>query len=230
MKRRGPPSLLEIANRLAEVLAKKYFGAFKGSVPFDELRSFAGVGAAEALRKWNQRGSFDHFAAQRIRWAILRLVRRQILRHLPEAQRHEGCALVATERTADSYDRSPDEAPVPLPTPTELADEAAWEYRAQLHHADEAAEEVADPRVDLDFHSDLARLRRAIKGLPPPENVIVERHLQDEETIGEIAESLSMRRSTVHDAYKRGIRRLVEMLEPKPPRDEASAVGPSLHP
>ena len=43
MKRRGPPSLLQIANRIAEALAKSFFSAFGGSIPLNELRSFAGL-------------------------------------------------------------------------------------------------------------------------------------------------------------------------------------------
>lgn len=215
MKRRGPPSLLEIANRLVEALSKTYFAAFGGTVDLDDLRSFAGVGAAEALRKWNGRGVFDPFAAQRIRWAILRLVRRQILRHLPETGREEGCALVAAERTADTYDQEIGEAPLPLPTPHELVDEAAWAFRLELAHADEEVAEVADPAGDVEITAERMKMRRTIGRLPPPENVVLERHVYEGETIAEIAEGLAMSRSTVHDAYRRGIQRLLDMLSPK---------------
>jgi RNA polymerase sigma factor (sigma-70 family) len=227
MKRRGPPSLLEIANRLIEAQSKSYFGAFGGAVPLDELRSFAGVGAAEALRKWNGHGVFDAFAAQRIRWAILRLVRRQILRHLPESGRDEACAAVAAERVADTYDAGPEEASLPLPSVQELVDEAAWAYRLELARADEELTELADPADDVERTAERMKVRRAIGRLPPPENLVIERHVYEGETIAEIAEGLVMSRSTVHDAYRRGVQRLVDMLSPTSALESAPALLPS---
>ena len=228
MKRRGPPSLLEIANQLVKTLSKTYFAAFGGTVDIGDLRSFAGLGAAEALRKWDGRGAFDPFAAQRIRWAILRSVRRQILRHLPETGREEGCALVAAERTADAYDQGIGEAPVALPSPQELVDEAASAFRLELARVDEEVTEVADPAGDVESTAERMKVRRAIGRLPPPENVVLERHVYEGETIAEIADGLVMSRSTVHDVYRRGLQRLVDMFSPKSVR--GAAAEPSLLP
>lgn len=231
MKRRGPPSLLEIANRLVEALAKTYLQAFGGAVDLDDLRGFAHLGAVEALRKWNGSGVFDAFCAQRIRWSILRLVRRQILRHLPEPQRDESCALIATERTADAYDQILDGAPVSLPSTGGLMAESLRGYQMELAHADEAVNEVADPGADVERAVQRGELRRAIEALPSPEDTIVARHVYDGETFSEIGEALAMSRSTVHDLYGRGLRRVFEVLgsPSRPPAAHASVPAPA-HP
>lgn len=229
MKRRGPPSLLEAANRIADAVAKSYIGAFGPSVLPAELHSFAAEGAAEALRTWNGQGMFEAFAAQRIRWAVLRRVRREILRHMPEEQREEGCALLAAERTVDTFDRSPDEPPAPLPSPIDLAEHAARAFRLELAHVEEAdAVEVADPNADVERVVERMKLRRAIGRLPPPENLVVERHTYLGETHAEIATALEMPRSTVHEAYQRGIKRLWETLGAQPSADEPAVQPPAV--
>ncbi len=83
------PSRAEVVNHLLDVAARRFFGAFGGTVPVPELRSLGVPGAMEALHKWDGRGQFEAFAMQRIQWAVLRGVRREILRHQEPTTREE---------------------------------------------------------------------------------------------------------------------------------------------
>lgn len=228
MIRGGPPSRVEVARRIADAIAKSLIAPFNGLVQVADLQSFAAEAAVEALHAWNGLGQFEGFAAQRIRWAVIKRVRREILRRLPGEEREEGCAAVAAERAVETFDRSPDEAAAPLPSPVELAAAALDAYRVELACLDEVVE-VADPNADVERTVERMKLRRAIQRLPVPENAIVERYVYVGENIVEIAKALGMRRSTVHDAYHRGIGRLLATLgeQPSPEAATTQALAPA---
>jgi RNA polymerase sigma factor (sigma-70 family) len=201
----------------------------------DDLVGYAGVGAAEALRKWDGRGSFEGFAIQRIRWAILQGIRAWLAGR-PDGAAHDGeRALLATETAAESIDQTPEERSM---TPRELSQRAAWAYRLELSLAEEEARALADPDQDVEHDSDRLRVRRAIARLPPPEDQVLQRHCYQHESFQEIASALAMSKSTVGDAYARAVRRLQEWLEqadrapaPPGPRISASPADPvSSHP
>jgi RNA polymerase sigma factor (sigma-70 family) len=217
MKRRGPRSNLEVANRLAEVVARRYSEAFERHIGLDELRELARKGAADALDKWDGRGHFEPFAMQRIRWAIISGARRWFLRHaaLPPAPGDH--ALVATGQAADSVDETPEELEL---APRDLADQSLVRYRLDLRLAREEAEYAADQDQNPEHAADRLRVRRAVAALPPPEDEVVKRHAYEDESFQEIADALSLSKSTVGDAYHRGVRRLQEWLDPPPPPAE----------
>ncbi|MBK8253260.1 MAG: sigma-70 family RNA polymerase sigma factor [Polyangiaceae bacterium] len=211
------PTPMSIGNRLATGLAHSYFGAFGGTIPLSDLQSFANEGLAHALRVWNGKGRFEPFCAQRIRWAILRLVKRQILRHLKdERQRAGACALLATERVAEAYEDSFDggEAAT-LPNIQEMTEQSLSAYRLELASVAEL-DAVADPSADVEEAAQRGELRRAVARLPAPEDVVVALFTYEGLTFQEIGEQLSMGRSTVHEAYWRGRDRLEQWLSPKP--------------
>jgi RNA polymerase sigma factor (sigma-70 family) len=200
---------IEIANRFAEGLARRYLAAFGGKIAMDELRGFAGVGAAEALHRWDGRGHFEPFAIQRIRWAILRGARRWLLKNPapgPHAAQH---ALVATEQAADEADEATTER-------RELIEQAALRFRMELGLAEDARH-VVDPTQDLEHESDRLRVRDAVARLPPPEDEVLRRHSYEDESFHDIAEALGLAKSTVSDAFHRGVRRLRDQLDPPPP-------------
>ena len=209
MKGAYSSSSIEIANRFAEGLARRYQVAFAGKIAIDELRGFAGMGAAEALHRWDGRGHFEPFAIQRIRWAILRGARRWLLKHpAPRAHAAEH-ALVATEQAADEADEATTER-------RDLIEQAALRFRMDLGLAEEARQ-VADPAPDIEHESDRLRVRAAIQRLPPPEDEVVRRHVYDEQSFQEVADALSLSKSTVADAFHRGVRRLRDQLDPPAP-------------
>lgn len=96
---RDPASRTEVANRLLDIAARKQFTAFSGRIPLDDLRSLGVSGALEAIRKWDGRGQFEAFAMQRIQWAVLRGVRREILRDAKPEVGDETAALLAAQHT-----------------------------------------------------------------------------------------------------------------------------------
>jgi RNA polymerase sigma factor for flagellar operon FliA len=220
MKRRRPPSNIESAHRLAEVMAKKYSSTLGDAVPFDELRSFAGLGAADALHRWDGRGDFETFALQRIDWAILRSLRRQVLRQNDQQVRAEAFALFAAQRAADALVGRDDDS---RPNLLEWADATIRGFVLELGLADEASRDETDPDEDVERNVERVRLRQAISRLPPPEDRVLERHCYGDESFQDIGEALGLSKSTVGDIFQRGVRRLQGALS----ADDAHEPAPS---
>ncbi len=225
MRRRGPPTNVDIANRLVEVMARRYREACDGHLEMEDLRGFALVGAARALEKWNGRGHFEPFAIQRIRWAILSGVRSWVLKQREPLSYRGEHALMASQRSADSVDETPDELTT---EPRSLIDQSLWGYRMELSLAEEEAQQMADPTPDVETISDRLRVRSAVLMLPPPEDLIVKRHSYEDESFQEIGDALEMSKSTVSDIFHRGVRRLKGWLDPPPPADPDEPLPPPI--
>lgn len=76
----GEASRVVVANRILEILARQLFKALKGRVSLEELRSCGARAVVFVVGRWDGRGRFEAFAAQRIRWFLLRELRRELLR------------------------------------------------------------------------------------------------------------------------------------------------------
>jgi RNA polymerase sigma factor for flagellar operon FliA len=215
--REAEPLGAPIARRLAQRL--------RGAVDVDDLLAFGRVGALDAAKKWDGRGSFLPFAAQRIKWAMIDGLRREhkLSRARPAAKAADLDALIAAECASDALG------------PPEGADAAASEnLEAALVALIERAAVgytlsviAADSRANIEEDLERIRLRRAVGALPEPERTVVERHGYAGETFNEIAESLATKPSTVFSVYSRALDRLRKQFDPgQLPQDETRAASP----
>jgi RNA polymerase sigma factor for flagellar operon FliA len=191
----------------------------------DDLRAFGRIGAMDAVKKWDGRGSFLPFTAQRIKWAMIDGLRRE--QKLSRARRVAPAsaldALIAAERASDALG-PPEEANAAVNEDFEgdlvgLIECVAVGYTLGVI--------AADSRADLEEDAERIRLRRAVGALPEPERTVVERHDYADETFEEIAESLAMKLSTVFNLYSRAVNRLRKQFDPEQlSRDDVPAASP----
>jgi RNA polymerase sigma factor FliA len=205
---------------LVDRLARTFHRRLRAAVPLGDLVAFGHAGAHGAAARWDGRGRFQSFAAQRIRWAILDGLRRQ------ERQNKRGdlryathlAAMNAAERAADALEPpgsaglyADDKAAM-----TALLDSAAAEYALELIVAVPDIELATDDHTNIEREADRMRLRRAVGALPELERAVVERHTYAGESFDEIAELTGAKRSTVFDLYTRAVQRLRSQFAPDP--------------
>jgi RNA polymerase sigma factor (sigma-70 family) len=221
----GDEPLLVVANRLLEIVARQLHKAFKGRVELAELRSLGAPAVQDVLRRWDGRGRFEPFATERIRWSILREVRRQAMRDRRASFRHDVSGLSAGEDVANAL---PDD-PLPVeakdgepggPTLGALLRKAATVYTVELSVCD--PDEVPDAAHDVELDARRMQTRLAAERLPEPFASLVHRYYYRGETVEEMAEGLGMSRSTIFDRLNRAVEKLREELCP----DESARVVP----
>jgi RNA polymerase sigma factor (sigma-70 family) len=211
------PRLL-VANRILESVARQLYKAFKGRVELDELRSLGGPAVQDVLCRWDGRGRFEAFATQRIRWAMLRQVRRQALRDQRAGFRHDTAVLSAGE---DAANRLPDDAATPeqattdsggRPSLKELLRQAAVRYTVELSACE--VDELPDTSHDVEHDTLRIQARRAAERLPEPFASAVHRYYYRGETMDEMAEGMGVSKSTISERLARAMDRLREELCP----------------
>lgn len=191
----------------------------------DDLRAFGRIGALDAAKKWDGRGSFLPFTAQRIKWAMIDGLRRE--QKLSRARRVAPApaldALIAAEGASDALG-PPEEVEAGVNEDFEGALVGLIERVAVGYTLGVIA---ADSRADLEEDAERIRLRRAVGALPEPERAVVERHDYAGETFEEIAESLAMKTFQVFSLYSRAVDRLRKQFDPEqPPHDDLRAASP----
>ena len=98
------------AERLILPVASRLHARLGRGESLDDLCSMGRPAALEAARKWDGRGSFPAFTAQRIKWAILDGVRREQRSRPPRDRRFaiELAMVASVERAADAMLRVED--------------------------------------------------------------------------------------------------------------------------
>lgn len=195
MRRNDEERLREVvASRLLEVTARQLFRALGGRVPLDQLRSCAALAVRDIVDRWDGRGRFEAFAAQRLRWAMLRELRREERRELRQSlfltlSDGPGRAL------SDGEDRQP-------PSRGWMREVAVGDRAYRLVYD---PEEVPDPTRDIE--QDVLRLqaRRAVERLPEQEASLIHCHYYRGETLEEMAVRLGVSKSTVCERLGRAM-------------------------
>lgn len=220
-----------------EMVARQLHRFFRGQVDRSELRSLGAAAATDARRRWDGRGSFEAFAAQRIEWGILRELKRQRRRDRRAGLLDEACALAAAgdaaERQAgrDRRERAApkSEAGVGGAGAAEsggadggsfvkaFLDDMAAGFTVEVS-AREAVDAVgvADPESNVERDAARMELRDAVCALPGGLGELVERYYYRGETLEEIGEQIEVEKSTVHDRLKRALSMLRERLRREP--------------
>lgn len=223
------PTLADQANQVLEAVARQFYAELHGAITFEDLRSMGAVGAATALARWDGRGSFGPFAVQRIRWAILDELRREMRRQKAPRARHEIAGVLATQEAAEAADRETDHVlQEPEPTLDDLCRDAAAAYYVEVTAGPGDGDALsADEQVERD--SERIRVRRAISSMPPPLGQVVERHVYQGESFHEIGQALGMGKATAGDVYMRAVRWLREAFtEPKSPAAGPPEASPQI--
>lgn len=213
------------AERLILPVASRLHARLGRGESLDDLCSMGRPAALEAARKWDGRGSFPAFTAQRIKWAILDGVRREQRSRPPRDRRFaiELAMVASVERAADALvrveDREGGASEDQRASLDAMLRNAAVAYTLERSAAAGDLAVVADARIDVDDDVERMRMRRAVLELPGAERAVVERYTYAEETFEEISEGLGMKRSTVFGLYWRAVerlRKLFESAEPEP--------------
>lgn len=221
------------AERLVSPVAARIYRGIGRSVPLEDLCSMGRPAAVASAQKWDGRGSFPAFVAQRIKWAILDGVRHE-QKARPLRDRRFAIqlgTLVSAERAADALlrvdapdgDTSEDRRSC-LAT---LLRSAALSYAFERSAAVSDLSGIADARTDVEDEVERVRLRRAVGDLPDPQRAVVERHHYAGETFEEIAAALGMKRSTVFNLHGRAVERLREIFDSSAPAPDDGQPSPA---
>jgi RNA polymerase sigma factor for flagellar operon FliA len=214
-------ALVSQAELLLEPVARRLLRRLGTEAEIDELRSLGWPGVIEAAKSWDGRGSFDNFAAQRIKWSILDGLRAE--RRLGRARSRgfavDLCAFSATERAADDFGRRWQEGDPAAIQDDEAALDAVLATAALDCAVDfiVAAGDLAvasDQSEDVEEQAERLHLRRAVHALPERERVVLERYSYGGETFKEIATSLGEKPSTIFDVHARAIELLRKGFAP----------------
>lgn len=206
-----PPDV--VVSRVLETVARQLHRFFKGRVPVPELMSLGAAGATDALARWDGRGTFEPFAAQRIEWAILRELKRQSRRDDRASFRNDVRALTAAEdATERRVRRSPPCADEGSSFVDELLQDMASGFTVEIMACD--PDTVRDAESDVERDAERLRVRRVAKGLPETMADLIHRYYCRGETLEEMAEDLGLQKSTVFDRLNRALDQLRERLSP----------------
>jgi RNA polymerase sigma factor (sigma-70 family) len=215
-----------------EMVARQLHRFFRGGVELAELRSLGAAAATDARRRWDGRGSFEAFAAQRIEWGILRELKRQKRRDRRAALLDDACALAAAGDAAERHagrDRAKraakGEAEEGGASGAEsggedggsfvkaFLDDMAAGFTVEVG-AREAVDAVgvADPESNVERDVARMELRDAVCALPSGLRELVESYYYRGETLEEIGEQIGAEMSTVQKRLKRALSMLRDRL------------------
>ncbi len=206
-----PPAL--VVHRALEIVARQLFRFFHGKAQIDELKSLGAPGVADVLARWDGRGRLEPFAMQRLRWTILRELRRQVRRDRRAGFRDGVAALFAAEDAARGLEERPETGDVPEGSFVEsFAEQVAAGFTVELSASE--AEHVSDPDQDVERDAERMLVRRTVELLPAPLAELIDGYYYRGETVDELAAAFGMKRATVFDRLDRARSLLQQALAP----------------
>jgi RNA polymerase sigma factor for flagellar operon FliA len=203
----GLPVVAQVAKRIARRLGRR--------VEVDDLTAIGNLALVDVARKYDaSRASFASYAAWRVKYAILDVLRRDT-QHRSTASRAK--ALLASERLAETQA----EAPEPTePTTVEedqaaltalLEEQAAALALGLLSGAPDAG--MCNSPEEAAHRAEIAGLVKGVVGtLPDRERALIERHYYQGEQFDEIAADLGISKSWACRLHEKGIHAVKEAI------------------
>ncbi len=189
-------------DRLVEIAARLISRRTGGQVRWEEVYDLGVPAVVEAKADWDGRGNFEPFALERVRWAMLDGLRKN--RREPVTMALAAAELAARQhaRTADDVARKGDEAEAIATLSVEdVLDDAGFNYALDLGGLRGAEQDT-----------ERARVRRAVKALPPPQDQVMERYVYQGDTFAEVATALGVSTTAVFKIHEAAVRTLKQKL------------------